>query len=479
MMGSAGNSLARVAGVLLFLALAGCGSRTPVTPTPTPVASFTPTRTPTSTPTPTSPPTPAATPTPTSTPTAAPVPFAAWTRNVGSPEWDRGNAAAVGGSGNIIVAGATQGALPGQTSAGSWDMFAQEFTPAGVDLRAYQSGSSGSDGALAMAVDGSENVILVGHTDGSLPGQTNIGLDDAFVRKLSPSGAELWTRQFGSSEPDWAFGVTTDGSGNIIVAGGADATLPGQTSAGLEDAFLRKFSPAGAELWTRQFGSTATDRANVVAVDGSGNIIVAGYTYGTLPGQTSAGLEDAFVRKFSPEGAELWTHQFGSTDSDRAFGVAADGSGNIFVAGYTWGTLPGQTHAGSWDAFVRKLSPAGAELWTHQFGTSLADEAFGIAVDKTGNAFVAGITEGTLPGQTSAGAHDAFVRKLSPSGAELWTRQFGTSQSDPVTSVAVDGSGNIIVVGHTYGAFPGQTNAGSWDAFVVRLNEPLAPRPGG
>ena len=92
---------------------------------------------------------------------------------------------------------------------------------------------------------------------------------------------------------------------------------------------------------------------------------------------------------------------------------------------------------------------------------------------------MAGITEGTLPGQTSAGAHDAFVRKLSPAGAELWTQQFGTSQSDPATGVAVGGTGDIIVVGHTYGAFPGQTNFGSWDAFVVRLNEPLAPRPGG
>jgi len=448
--------------------------------TPTPALEPAATLTPAATAAPTTP-TPAATTaaapptaTPGPAPAAAPAPDVAWVLEFGSPEWDRGNGIGVDGSGNVIVAGAREGAAPGQTSAGSWDAFAVKFSPSGGGLWSYQAGSSGSDGALAMAVDASGNTILAGHTDGTLPGETNAGYDDAWVRKLSPAGVELWTRQFGSPQPDWAFGVTTDGSGNVIVAGGTDSALPDQTPAGLQDAWVRVFSAAGIELWTQQFGSPAADRATGVTVDGSGNIIVVGRTEGALPDQINAGSWDAFARKLSPSGTELWTTQFGSPAPDLALAVAADASGNIFVAGNTYGFLPEETQAGSGDAFVRKLSPAGTEFWTRQFGTVLSDEASGIAVDFAGNAFVAGITEGTLPGQTSAGSADAFVRKFSPAGVELWTHQFGSPAADLAFGVAVDGTVNVFVVGHTYGAFPGQTNAGSWDAFVLSLDQQTA-----
>ena len=444
-----------------------------LTHTPTPTAS--PTATATVSPTQT--PTPMQTPTPTPGPALSdtPVPGATWIRQFGSPVWDRANGVAVDRGGNIITSGATYGAMPGKTSAGSWDIFVWKVSPAGGELWSYQFGSPDSDGALAIAVDGSGNIILVGHTGGGLPEWTNAGYDDAWVRKLSPEGIEVWTRQFGSSEPDQAFGVAVDGSGNIIVVGGTMDVLPGQTSAGYEDAFVRKFSPAGVELWTRQFGSPASDRAWGVTADGSGNVIVAGRTEGVLPGQTKAGSWDAFVREFSPAGVELWTTQFGSPAPDAALAVAVDGAGNIFVAGHTMGVLPGQTSGGVDDAYVRKLSAAGAELWTRQFGTPLSDEAFAIAVDGTGNAFVTGNTAGTFPGETKAGYEDAFVQKLSPDGADLGTRQFGSPAPDVAFGVAVDGTGNIFAAGATYGAMPGQTSAGHWDAFVVRLNQPVAP----
>jgi len=456
---------AGAASLLLFLALAGCGSRTPApTPTPTPAATSAPGRTLTSALSPAPPPGPA--------PTAGPAALAGWTREFGSPAWDRGNAVAVDGSGNIIVAGATQGALPGQTLGGSWDAYVRKYSPEGDELWTSQFTNSISAGVLAVAVDGTGNIVLVGHVEGPLAGRTAAGLDDAFVRKLSPAGTELWTTQFGSPSEDWAFAVATDGSGNIIVAGYTYGALPGQTNAGADDAFVRKLSPAGDALWTIQFGSRASDKASGVAVDRSGNIIVAGYTYGALPGQTQAGDWDAFVRKLSPAGTELWTRQFGSSAADPALGVAVDGSGNIIVAGHTTGALPGQTLVGYGDAFVRKFSPEGTETWTVQFGCPASAEVLGMAVDGSGNIIVAGCTDGAIPGQTQAGDWDAFVRKLSPEGTELWTYQFGSPRVDWALAVAADGSGNIIVAGEAYGALPGQTYSGTGDAFVVRLNKP-------
>jgi hypothetical protein len=456
MRGSASHDLARAAVVLLFLTVAACASHTP---TPTPAAP------------------------PTSVPgratTAAPVPVAAWTRQFGSPQWDRGNGIAVDASGNVIVAGATQGTLPGQTSAGNWDMFARKFSPAGAEVWTRQFGSSALDWAFGVAADGSGNIIVAGATLGALPGQVPAGNWDIFARKFSPEGTELWTIQSGSSGSDDALALAVDASGNTILAGHTDGTLPGQTSAGYEDAYVRKLSPAGTELWTSQFGSPESDWASGVAVDASGNIIVAGHTDGTLPGQTSAGGEDAFVRKLSPAGVELWTIQFGSPALDRAWGVAVDVSGNIILAGHTDGTLPGQANAGGGDAFVQKLSPAGAELWTSQFGSLHEDRANGVAVDASGNIFVAGYTTGTLPGQTRAGFWDAFVRKLSPEGTELWTHQFGSSLSDEAFGTAVDRSGNAFVAGNTEDTLPGQTRAGFWDVFVIRLNQPSASQPDG
>ena len=459
---SVGTRLTRVGGALLLLSLAGCSYHTPApTLTPTRVATLTPTRTPT--------PVLTATPTAVPVPTAAPAPAAAWMRQFGSPAWDRANGVAVDGEGNIIAAGATQGALPGKTLGGTWDAYAVKLSPAGKEILTLQFTDAVSLGALALAVDGTANIILAGHSGGTLPGQTNAGYDDAWVRKLSPAGTEMWTHQFGSPEPDWAFGVAADGSGNVIVAGGESSALPGQTRVGLEDAFVRKYSPSGTELWTHQFGTPALDRAWAVAVDGTGNIFIAGVTEGILSGQTRAGLDDCFVRKLSPAGTELWTRQFGSPAQDRATAVTTDEAGNVIVAGYTYGPMPGQTHAGAWDSFVTKFSPEGAALWTSQFGTLLSDEVFGVAVDRTGTIFAAGNTEGSLPGQTSAGAWDAFVRAFSPEGAVIWTFQFGTAESEGVTGAAAGGAGDVLVVGHTYGVLPGQASAGSWDGFVVRI----------
>lgn len=456
----AGHRLNRAVALLLFLALAGCSGRTP-----DPATSPTPTAT--------------STPTPSPTPTGTPVPVTAWIRHVGSPAWDRGNTVGVDKEGNVIVSGAAQGPLPGQTLGGSWDAYAVKYGPDGTVVWTSQFTTGISIGALASAVDGSGNILLVGHVQGALPGQTNSGLDDAYVRKLAPTGTALWTSQFGSSETDSAFGVAADGSGNIVVAGGTHGALPGQTALGEEDAFVRKFSPEGAVIWTVQFGSSDLDGANGVVVDRDGNIIVAGATRGTLPGQTPVGSWDGYVRKLSPAGTELWTHQFGTNAPDAALGVAVDGSGNIIVVGHTMGILPGQTKSSYDDGFVRKLSPAGTEMWTRQFGSRDSTEATAVAADREGNIIVAGHAYGALPGQTAVGLDDAYVRKYSPEGTVIWTSQFGSPAADVAIAVAVDATNTVYAVGHTYGAMPGQSNLGDWDAFVIRIDQRFASGPGG
>jgi len=154
-------------------------------------------------------------------------------------------------------------------------------------------------------------------------------------------------------------------------------------------------TPAAIFPWIHQFGTNSSDFGNAVAVVGS-DIYVAGSTIGTFPGEMNAGYIDAYVRKYDAMGTVVWTRQFGASWIDEALAVAADSSG-VYVAGYTDHALPGQSTAGGTDAFVRKYDASGAEAWTQQFGTSGNDVANALAADPSGvPVCTAGVTDGPL-----------------------------------------------------------------------------------
>jgi hypothetical protein len=256
----------------------------------------------------------------------------------------------------------------------------RKYDTDGNELWSRQFGVS----AYAFAVDADASGVYVA-------GGGGVG---AFVRKYDADGNELWIRQFGQFQ--WARAVVAHASG-IYVAG---------HSSSFHQAFVRKYDADGNELWTRQFSSASFCLAGcifafAVAAD-AGGVYVAG-DGNALPGQTSAG---AFVRKYDADGNELWTRQFPNA---RALAAAAD-AGGVYVSGPTLDTFS----AFGDEVFVRKYDADGNELWTRQFGSELEDEARGIAINASG-IYVAGTTWGTLPGQTSVGVEghpNAFVARL-------------------------------------------------------------------
>ncbi len=398
-----------------------------------------------------------------------------WVRQFGTPACDGAQGVAVDAAGNVYVAGIAGGALPGQTFQGgpsgpcdSTDVFLRKYDAAGNELWTREFGTPGNDQSGGVAVDGAGNVYVAGRVGGALPGQTFQGGNiDAFLRKYDAAGNELWTREFGTAA-DESGGPAVDGAGNVYVVGTTSGTLPGQTSASGEDAFVRKYDAAGNELWTRQFGAPGSFTVGLIrAADFAGNVYVAGYTGGALPGQTFAGgFTDAFVRKYDAAGNELWTREFGTAGGESAGGVAVDGAGNVYVGGNTNGTLPGQTSAGGFDTFLRKYDAAGNELWTREFGTPDEDVGGLLALDAAGNAYV----EGRV-GAIASGTTNVFVRKYDPAGNVVWISQFGSQVTD-AGGVAVDGSGNVYAAGTTNGTLPGQTSAGGNDPFVLKILQP-------
>ena len=392
-----------------------------------------------------------------------------WTKQLGSSGRDSANAIAIDSSGNLYVAGITYGGLDWNTNSGANDLFVVKYNSSGTKQWTEQLGTPSSDAANAVATDSSGNVYVAGVTYGVLGGK-NIGNSDLFVVKYNSSGTKQWTEQNGTDMWDEARGVTTDSSGNVYVVGGTKGNLLGISNSGRTDAFVIKFNSSGTKQWTKKLGTWQNDLANGVATDSSGNFYVTGFTYQHLDGNTSAGNADLFVVKYNSSGKKQWTKQLGTSKHDRARGVATDSSGNVYVTGDTYGGLDGNTNAGSNDLFVVKYNSSGTKQWTKQMGTSSTDSANGVAADSSGNVYVAGGTYGGLDGNTNAGNSDLFVVKYNSSGTKQWTKQMGSSSSDYDYGVVTDSSRNVYVSGDTYGGLDNNTNAGYNDLFGVKYN---------
>jgi hypothetical protein len=372
--------------------------------------------------------------------------------------------------GNIYVPGLTGGSFPGYTNSGSYDAYIAKYSASGTQIWMRQFGTSGNDSAEGVEIDSSGNIYLSGCTGGSLPGNSNLGNEDAYIAKYDTNGNQLWVRQFGTFSGDRAYKISIDNSSNLYLSGMTFGTLPGNSSAGNLDAYVAKYDTNGNQLWIRQFGSPGSDEISGISTDSSGNAYVAGFTYSSLPGNSLLGEQDAYVAKYDTNGNRLWIRQFGTTNDDRAWGISTDSSGNVYVSGETWGTLSSNTSSGSLDAYIAKYDTNGNPVWIRQFGTSNADYISGASTDSSGNIYVTGYTYGAFSGYSNAGGLDAYVAKYDTNGNRLWVRQFGTSSDDYGNAVAPKIADVVYASGFTYGSLPGNSNAGQSDTFLVRLD---------
>jgi len=276
-----------------------------------------------------------------------------------------------------------------------------------------------------------------------------------------------WVLQFGTGGADRGKGIAVDGSGNLYVTGYTDGELDGQPSAGGYDIFVVKYSSDGEKHWTRLLGSTSTDLGYDIAVDGWGNVYVTGYTYGgSLDGNPSAGGYDIFVVKYSSVGEKQWTRQFGTRGDDYGNAIAVDGWGNVYVTGGSGGVLDGQpSPGGNGDIFVVKYSSDGEKHWTRLLGGIYQDWGTGVAVDGWGNVYVTGCVGHNL---TTSPPDRIFVAKLSSTGEQQWWRELTGGAINQGQSIAVDGWGNVYVTGRIAGSLDGNPSIGGFDVFVVK-----------
>ncbi len=339
----------------------------------------------------------------------------------------------------------------------------------------FQFGTALDDRANDVALTSDNHLILVGSVSGDFNGRTHSGMTDGFVARYNPtSGQFVWTQLLGTEATDTASGVAMDASGNIYVAGTTRGALQGFSNAGNEDSFLVKFSSSGSLQWVRQWGTPVGDWATSVVVDGNGHVLVAGYTHGGMDGHVNAGATDVFLVKHDADGTRLWTRQWGTVGNDYGYGVAVGPDNSVYVTGNTFGGMDGNVHQGSNDIFLTKHDENGARLWTRQIGTTGNDGANGVAVDASGNIYIAGYTVGDLAGQGNLGGYDIFLAKYSPSSEQVFLRQHGTTANDYCNALFIH-QNNLYLAGRTDGPLDGNPQAGAGDGFVSRWTLDGAP----
>ncbi len=460
---------------------------------------------------------------------------------LGGSDSDEGNGIAVGADGSIYVTGQTSSDdFPTANAAqgsrgGNIEAFVTRLSADGSSL-VYSTylGGDNDDVAEAIAVDAQGNAYVTGRTSDDFPtttgsfNETRRGPRDAFVVKLDPNGsALLYSGLLAGGRSEEAYGIAVDGDGNAYVAGKTDSddfpTTPGSfdpTFNGNTDAFVTKLNAAGSALvYSTYLGgsgeaSSGTDGGIGVAVDGTGNAYVTGWTgsedFPTTPGAFQTALAapgyDVFVTKMSTDGSALVYSTFlGSTRFDMGFGIAVDAAGHAYVTGAVgFDDFPTTANAfqtsrggsaGDTDAFVTKLNASGSALDCSSFlGGSGVEKATGIAVDAAANAYLTGWTASVnfpiarpISGGSENQDGDVYVTKVATVGCDIVYSSFlggsgrdrnGGDAGDPDGNlIAADAEGCAYVTGRTRstdfpttsGAFQAAFGGGVNDAFVAKI----------
>jgi hypothetical protein len=438
-------------------------------------------------------------------------------------------------------------AAPGGGSCGTspdayacFDAFVAKVDPTGSAI-VYSTyfGGSGEDYGSKIAVDSLGNAYVTGYTNStdlpsvnpaqSVQGGGICGVSpcfDAFVAKLNSTGTALvYSTYLGGSADDYGQGIAVDSTGNALVTGStASADFP--TVGAFEsvhggaayDAFVTKLGPAGSTLvYSTYLGGGGEDYGSDIAVDAPGNAYMTGYTNSTdfptagplqaVNGGGTCGAPpntipcfDAYVAKLNVDGSSLvYSTYLGGSGGDYGYGIAVDASGSAYVTGLTT-SIDFPVTAGAFqlagggtsvDAYVVKLDPTGSSaVYSTYLGGTGAEAGLDIAVDPSGNAYVAGYAYGnSLPlasplQATNGGYYDAFLSKLNAAGSALiFSSYLGGGGNEKARGVAVDPSGNAYLTGDTFstdfpitsGAFQAYYGSGAFDAFVAKFGDLALP----
>jgi uncharacterized delta-60 repeat protein len=342
--------------------------------------------------------------------------------------WDYASAIAVDGQGNVYVTGYSVG------SSTNYDYATIKYNSLGVEqwVARYNGPGNYLDKSYAIALDGAGNVYVTGGSYGS-----GTGGDYATI-KYNPAGVEQWVQRYNGPRNDYdvAYAIAVDGAGNVYMTGWSS----GSGTSG--DYATIKYNSLGVEQWVARYNGpgNSDDCAYAIAVDGSGNVYVTGECYGS---DTSS---DYATIKYNSLGVEQWVARYNGPGNylDKPYAIAIDGSGNVYVTGYSVRSGINADYA------IIKYNSLGVQQWIQRYNGpgNGGDCAYAIAVDGSGNVYVTGGSDGSGTGG------DYATIKYNSSGVQQWVARYNGPGNDwdEAYAIAVDGSGNVYVTGKSYGS---------------------------
>ncbi|MSR56778.1 MAG: hypothetical protein EXS05_03795 [Planctomycetaceae bacterium] len=366
------------------------------------------------------------------------------------------------------------------TARGATDAFVAKYAPDNSLAWVQRMGGDATnvnnafltDSGSKIAIDGNGSVYVTGQFMGSADfGSTTLssaGDRDGFVVKLDAGGTVQWARSWGTTAFDVAGGVGVDSAGNVYALG--SQSYPNSVTYD-----VLKFNSSGNSVWSKSIVARQGANTGDLAVDGPGNVSLAGQFRGTVDfdpsnktNYVSSGPQPAaFVLKLDTNGKFGWVSPFvgqtvGSTTGYAAAqSVALDGSGNVIVGGYYNYSVDFNPGAGtttlptSGRGFITKLNSSGGLVWARALEANDTTFVYGLDVDAAGSIYATGAFFGTVdldPGsgvdsRTTAGGPDIFVLKLTAAGNFSWAETFGGTGNDVGFGIAVDSSGVVHLAG--------------------------------
>ena len=289
-----------------------------------------------------------------------------WGTYCGSTFAGTGYGIAADSAGDVFVTGQADSTLDISSSlypsvyGGALDAFLTKFNSSGVIQWATYYGGAGNDYAYSIALDRYNNAYITGATQSAsgiatagtyqtLYGSSLTGTYDAYLAKFTSNGQLQWGTYFGDAGVDYGYGVTSDLSGNVFLAGLTSSTANIASMgayqvalSGNNDAFLAKFNNTGNVQWATYFGGANDDGGGRVKTDNIGNVYFAGYTSSASGIATAGayqttlgGLKDCYLAKFNSTGGIQWATYYGGSGDEYTSGIARDDSGYIYLTGLT------------------------------------------------------------------------------------------------------------------------------------------------
>lgn len=291
-------------------------------------------------------------------------------------------------------------------------------------------GGKGYDIGSSLIETPSKDIIITGNTSSDISGS-----NDIFILKIDSNGIYKLANVYGGNGIDIAHSIDMSADGYFIITGYSNSFN------GDYNVYVVKSDTQGSLIWEKNYGGTDWDISHDIIALADSSFVIAGCTY-----SYGNGNSDAYILKINKDGDTLWTRTYGSTGDEEAFSITQTNDGGLAIAGVI------NNSNSKKDIQVIKTDNKGLIIWSKTYGGKEDEEAFKILQTDDNGFAIAGYTNSF----GDSGSYDFYLIKTDSLGDTLWTRTYGSYDTEKSFSMALTTDRGFAITGLTKG--PGYHN---------------------